>query len=292
MWINKSTHSRRAFVLSTGAAMLATPGPQIIDTHIHLYDPARPQGVPWPPKNDPLLYKRVLPATYAAMVRPLGVTGTVVVEASAWVEDNQWILDLARDNPIIVGHIGHLEPGTDEFRRHLARFSKNPLFRGIRLNATGITDGVERPAFIDDLRRLADADLMIDAIGKATMVPALFKLTDKIPKLRIAIDHMPSEPPGWTDSRAQLKELAKRPQVYSKVSGVVGTRRELLDEVWDMFGPDRVMYGSNWPVSDRQAPYAKVLNVMKEYLSDKDAATSEKYFWRNSRACYKWIDRV
>ena len=62
---------------------------QIIDTHIHLYDPTRPQGVPWPPKTEALLYRPVLPGAYAEMVRPLGVTGAVVVEASGWLEDNQ-----------------------------------------------------------------------------------------------------------------------------------------------------------------------------------------------------------
>jgi L-fuconolactonase len=282
--------NRRTFVLSTGAALLAAPVSQIVDTHIHLYDPTRPQGVPWPPKTEPLLYKPVLPDKFSAMVRPLGVTGTVVVEASAWVEDNQWILDLAKTNPIIVGHVGHLEPGMAEFRQHLARFSKNPLFRGIRLNSGGIIAGVARAAFVEDLQRLADAGLMIDAIGNAAMIPALLELTKKIPKLRIAIDHMPAEPPGWVERRAEFQELARNPQVYSKVSGVVG-HRELLDEVWSMFAPDRVMYGSNWPVSDRLAPYTNVLGIMKEYLAGKDTATSEKYFWRNSRNCYQWVDR-
>jgi L-fuconolactonase len=283
--------NRRNFLLTTTASLLAAPPGQIIDTHIHLYDPTRPQGVPWPSKTDSLLYKPVLPRTFEAMVRPLGVTGTVVVEASAWVEDNQWILDLAKDNPIIRGHVGHLEPGTPDFRQHLARFGKNPLFRGIRLNGSGITAGIAREAFMEDLQRLADAGLMLDAIGNAVMIPSLLKLTEKVPTLRIAIDHMPSEPPGWIDKRPELRELSRNPQVYSKVSGVVG-HRELLDEVWTMFAPDRVMYGSNWPVSDRLAPYSEVLNIMKEYLAKKDATTSEKFFWRNSRACYRWIDRV
>jgi predicted TIM-barrel fold metal-dependent hydrolase len=83
----------------------------MIDTHIHLYDPTRPQGVPWPAKTDALLYKPMLPETFAAMVRPLGITGAIVVEASAWVEDNQWVLDLAKEHRVIVGLVGHLEPG-------------------------------------------------------------------------------------------------------------------------------------------------------------------------------------
>ena len=72
----------------------------IIDTHTHFYDPYRPEGVPWPPRDDALLYRRVLPEDYKAVAVPEGVTGTVVVEASEWVEDNGWILDLAATEPL------------------------------------------------------------------------------------------------------------------------------------------------------------------------------------------------
>jgi predicted TIM-barrel fold metal-dependent hydrolase len=266
----------------------AAAGPEIVDTHIHLYDPTRPQGVPWPPKSEALLYKPTLPGAYAALVRPLGVTRAVVVEASEWVEDNQWVLDLAKENSIIAGLVGHLTPGTSDFRAQLERFGRNALFRGIRLNGAVITRGVTSAAFIEDLQRLAGAGLMLDAIGNAGMIPSLLRITDKIPTLRMAIDHMPSEPPGWLESRAAMRELAKRQEVYSKVSGAVGAAGELLDEVWEMFGADRVMYGSNWPVSERQAPYATVLGGMKKYLAGKGAAMSEKYFWKNSLACYRW----
>ena len=136
------------------------------------------------------------------MVRPLGITGAIVVEASAWVEDNQWVLDLAKENPVIVGLVGHLDPAEEGFAANLARFAKNPLFRGIRLNGGAIGNGITRPVFVTRSPRLADAGLMLDAIGSAAMVPALLTLTGKIPKLRIAIDHMPGEPTGWQNSRA------------------------------------------------------------------------------------------
>ena len=234
-----------------GAASLAAATPQMIDTHIHLYDPTRPQGVPWPAKTDALLYKPMLPETFAAMVRPLGITGAIVVEASAWVEDNQWVLDLAKEHRVIVGLVGHLEPGADGFAANLARFAKNPLFRGIRLNGNTIGTGMARPAFMEDLKRLADTRLMMDAIGSAAMIPALITLTGRIPQLRIAIDHMPVEPVGWQNSRAALLDLAKSTQVYCKVSGVLkrvdgrtvedaGAYKATLDELWDAFGPGRV----------------------------------------------------
>ena len=91
------TVSRRGFV----AALIAPPSAPIIDTHTHFYDPTRPQGVPWPPPAERTLYRRVLPPEFVAVSQPHGVTATVVVEASPWLEDNQWVLDLATDNPVI-----------------------------------------------------------------------------------------------------------------------------------------------------------------------------------------------
>ncbi|MBC8166070.1 MAG: amidohydrolase family protein [Bryobacteraceae bacterium] len=302
--------SRRAFLVGTGAeifrsAVGAAEASGIIDTHIHLYDPTRPQGIPWPPKGDALLYKPVLPPDFERLVRPIGVTGAVVIEASSWVEDNQWLLDLARDNPFILGVVGHLEPGTPEFRERLKRFSKNPLFRGIRLNGTAIQRGLERPEFLEHLRAVADGGLALDAIGSATMIASLLRLTSRIPNLRVVIDHLPVEPTGWAassnthamDTRAALRDLAKRPQVYAKVSGVLrkidgavptdlGVYKPALDEVWTLFGADRVMFGSNWPVSDRLGTYSRVLRIVRDYVKARTPGEAEKFLRLNSKAFY------
>jgi L-fuconolactonase len=112
-------------------AMKAAGAP-IIDTHIHLFDTARPEGVPWPEKTNSVLYKPALPARYRSIATPLGITGAVVVEAGPWLEDNQWLLDIAAKDPIILGVVGNLEPGKPEFAKQLERFHRNPLFRGIR----------------------------------------------------------------------------------------------------------------------------------------------------------------
>jgi L-fuconolactonase len=302
--------TRRDFFGAAGTGMLTlsavqseaeAQSPSIIDAHVHFYDTARPEGVPWPPKNNSLLYRPVLPAEYAALVRPLGVTGVVIVEASALLEDNQWILDLAKDNPLLVGFVGHLNPGEDAFRQNLGRFAKNRLFRGIRVGGGDLVKGVSQQAFMDDLRRLAGADLMMDALGGASMVAPLITIAEKIPNLRIAIDHMPVEPTGWKADT--MRELARHPQVYSKVSTVlkrVGDKvsedpaayKASLDEVWDIFGPDHVMYGSNWPVSLSLAPYPTVFGMVKQYVTRRGAVDSDKYFSKNSKACYKWIDRA
>src|SRR5229473_6562083 len=104
----------------------------IIDTHIHLFDPRRPQGVPWPDKDDAILYRPALPERYRRVTKALGIVGAIEVECSPWLEDNQWILGIAAKDTIIVGTVGNLEPGKPDFRKYLERFHQNPLFRGIR----------------------------------------------------------------------------------------------------------------------------------------------------------------
>ncbi len=288
--------------LSAEASASAAAASPIIDTHIHFYDPRRKEGIPWPPSTDKVLYKPVLPPLFASTATPLGVTGAVVIEASPRLEDNQWVLDLVKGNPLIVAYVANLDAGTAEFRINLARFRKNPLVRGIRLFDAKFEAGASQPAFIDDLKRLADAGLALDAIGETDTkwLAPLLTVAEKIPNLRIVINHMPEEPPAWKTE--QIAALAKHPQVYCKVSGVlktVGTSvptdaasyKGALDQLWELFGPDRVMYGSNWPKSDLLAPYATVLKVVKAYVEPKGAAVATKFFSGNARAFYRWTAR-
>ncbi len=273
----------------------------IIDTHIHLFDPRRPQGVPWPSKTDAVLYKPALPDRYRKIAVPLGITGAIEIECSTWLEDNQWVLDVAAKDPIIVGTIGDLEPGTPEFPKQLERFHKNPLFLGIRYGNLWDRDlgaSLGKPAFVDDLKRLAFASMVMDT---ANPTPALMndvvRLTDLVPDLRVVLDHLPQiEPP-----RA-LKELVKRPQVYVKLSGIVRRvdgrvpldmpfYKERLDTLFDMFGEDRLLYGSDWPNSDQWADYPQVFGIVRDYFQGKSAVAAQKYFGGNSHKAYRWIGR-
>ncbi|MBK8000780.1 MAG: amidohydrolase family protein [Verrucomicrobia bacterium] len=171
-----------------GCASLGLQSAGAIDTHTHFYDPKRPQGVPWPPKNDAILYRPVYPTEFVQLGKPLGITETVVVEASPWLEDNQWVLDLAKDHPCIRGVVGNIKPGTDDFASHLKRFAKHPLFRGIRV-------GVWEPSLLTsatvlrDLRRLADHNLSLDVLTGPDKLPDVALLAGTIPTLRIVVDH-------------------------------------------------------------------------------------------------------
>lgn len=275
----------------------------VIDTHIHLYDPTRPEGVPWPPKTDALLYRPYLPDTYQAVTAELDVVGSIVVEASSWPEDNQWVLDLAAKHSGIVGLVGNLTPGRAEFAAALTRFAANPLFRGVRLRAADLQK-IGDPVFDADLRRVADADLSVDVLGGVATIEAARKLARVTPTLRIVVNHLPFKDwDGQPDAlRTALAPLASLRQVFIKGSDVMrrsGTTviedpayyAPGLEALIDLFGPDRIIFGSNWPVSERVAPYATLHRVLSEYFKRHTRTLAENYFWRNSYRAYRWQAR-
>jgi predicted TIM-barrel fold metal-dependent hydrolase len=303
--------NRREFVIGVATAWTGPGqggGPsRIIDTHTHFYDPTRPQGVPWPGKDDPVLSRPVLPSEFSRLTAAYGRVHTVVVEASPWLEDNQWLLDLAKANPVIVGVVGNLQPGGVAFANQVKRFAADPMFRGIRVPGAVILGRIADAGFRDDLRRLADADLELDAHIGADALTAIMRIADGIPNLRIVIDHMPFDRPQRAERRHEydrlLREIARCRQIYAKISYVLhmGTpkpaptdldsHREALEQVWDSFGADRVLYGSNWPVSDLVAPYSIVFGIVRKFFAEKGTDATEKYFWKNALAAYRCVQR-
>lgn len=275
----------------------------ILDTHTHFYDPTRPEGVPWPAANDGFLYRPVLPAEYEAIARPLGITGTLVVEASAWEKDNRWILDLARRSPFLIGLVGHLKPGRPGFAELLARDAADRRFRGIRI---GTWDGPARlddADFMRDCQLLSDRGLTVDVLIGPEQLPAIDQFAQRLPRLRIVIDHSSNvridgrEPDAaW---QRNIAAVARHPRVFMKFSGYVegtgrtdGTAprdvafyRPTFDVLWKAFGADRLVFGSNWPVSARFASLATVVGIARDYLESRGAA--EKVFRRNAENAYQ-----
>lgn len=315
----RSAVTRREFIttslmataaLAANGAFAAAPVDgaidSVIDTHTHFYDPTRKEGIPWPGKDDKTLYRPVLPAEYQALTKPWHVTGTVIVEASSRVEDNQWILDLADGNPFIKGLVGNLSPGTPDFEKHVTRFARHPRFLGIRISHAAVKVGLSDRAFLADIQRLVDHDLELDINGGPDMLPDIARLAKAIPALRIVINHVANvridgqaPPAEW---RAGMEACAAAEKVFCKVSALVeGARRDdktapeevdyyvpVLDAVWSCFGADRLIYGSNWPVSAIYAPYSQVHRIVREYFQGKGRAAYEKYFWKNALNAYRW----
>lgn len=305
--------NRREFLGTATAATVVTTShvASLLDTHIHLFDTNRRQGVPWPSKTDEVLYKPALPARYRSIAVPLGVRAAIAVECSPWPADNQWLLDIARANPIVVGVIGNLEPADTKFPNQLDALRQDPLFLGIRygnLWGRSMTKRLANPTFVAGLRHFAGAGLTLDTANpEPALLHTVIRATDAVPNLRIVLDHLPRlEMPTDANARraceADLRELAARPQVFVKVSGVLrrnkgrvpeqpGEYKATLDEIWDGFGVDRLVYGSDWPNSDLWAAYPVELKVVREYFEGKGFVAAQKYFWKNSITAYRWRPR-
>ncbi|HWW97710.1 MAG TPA: amidohydrolase family protein [Edaphobacter sp.] len=309
--------SRRTFLagsafLASGFARTQQAPIPIIDTHIHFFDTTRPQGVPYPgPTKGPRNLPIADPETYRKVATPFGVVGAIEVEASNWIEDNLWVLEVSQKDPMIVGTVGNLEPDKPEFREYLGRYHKNPLFRGIRYGSIwgrNLDAQVENPAFVAGIKDLAAADLTLDIVltGPST-IETMVRLTDKVPTLRVVLDHLPNltpptQPAELHAHERNLRELARR-NVYVKVSEVVqwvdgkvptdlAFYKPRLDMIWDIFGEDRLLFGSDWPQTPGNwVSMATVISIVHDYFFEKGRPAAEKYFWKNSLAAYKWVKR-
>src|SRR5262252_1325322 len=199
---NQNGYSRRAFmgaaaaVASAATVAAADDAIPIIDTHLHLYDPTRPQGVPYPKVPNP---PQALPSQYREDVTPLGICGGIKVEASPWVEDNLWVLEIIKDQPIIVGMIGNLNPTKPEFREYLERYHRNKLFLGIRYG--NVWEGDSLPAavgnaeFIANMKAFAQTGLTLEVANpRFDLIDATVRLTDKVPELRVVLGHLQALP--------------------------------------------------------------------------------------------------
>ena len=300
---------RRAF-LAGAAAMAAAPvfaqgaAIPIIDTHVHLFDPSRPQGVPYSgPRGQPP--QMALPAYYRLQIPGTGITGAVVVEASPWIEDNLWILERANSDSLFVGVVGNLDPSKADFGEYLNRFSKDPLWKGIRYARVWQMDNgkqVLKPGMAEGLKLLSQAGQTLDMANPSfDLLRGALWAMDAAPDLHVVMDHMPSlDPETQPLYDSLIAELGSRPNFAIKLSQVIHKNDKgdivtappaRLDQLMTAFGEDRVMFGGDWPNSVGTATIPKAVSLMQDYFANRPRIQAEKYFWRNSQRIYRWKKR-
>lgn len=274
----------------------------VIDTHIHLYDTTRPQGLPWPPKTDKVLYRPILTKHFDKVAKENGITATVIVEASVWLPDNQWVLDLVKHDPDkYIGLVGSLEIGKPGFAKNLKQLSKDPRFVGIRMRERDpkdfFTDAVWK-----DLKLLADMNQTLDVLMFNFSLEEVAMVAKRIPKLKILINHVAGSDidgkPAAAEWIAGVKRAAAQPNVYCKISGLfqqshrspsptdVEFYKPTLDVLTAEFGEDRLIYGSNWPVTMRGGKYGDFKQVVLDYYGPQGRIVLEKLLYRNALAFY------
>jgi len=317
--------SRRSFLAGAAAAAAVTAldgahaqSPSvdnipIIDAHIHLFDGTRPLGARY--MGSPAyraISKTSLPSLYGPLARPSGIVGAIVVESSAWIDDNLWYLETCRADSIMVGVSGNLNPAQPDFGQYVTHFHQDPLFRAIRSSHFYSADNGKvalNPDQVANLKLLAQADLALDTANPTmNLMQANVLLADAIPTLRIIMDHLPSFDPTADNQQAYeaaVKEMAARPNIFVKLSEVYHPRltdgvivkdyeplRARLEYLFDAFGEDRVLFGSDYPNSYGVATIPEEVGLMKRFFATKSREAAEKYFWKNSARVYKWTKRA
>jgi len=259
---------------------------QVVDAHIHLWDPAD-RDYPWM-MGLPDLHRTFLESDLSTAVDGTAVNATIVVQATSTDNETDWLLDLASQSSLIVGVVGWVDLTRDGVADRLVELSQRGPLCGIRHQVEDETDPnwLSRPSVLAGLRAVAEADLAYDVLIRRSAGAAALAAAQTIPELTFVIDHLakPNIPGGeWDDWRKQLASLAALPNVSCKLSGLItqAPRGHLRDskleryvlEAVDLFGAERCLFGSDWPVSLLGAEYGDVLaftEAATETLSDTE----------------------
>ena len=234
----------------------------MIDSHHHLWNYSTAE-YDWIPPGSLLAQDQLLDQLDAA-TSAAGVHGTVVVQARQVLEESDWLLSLAEQSEIIAGVVGWVPLIDPNVRNDLSRLAAHPKFKGVRHVLQGEADEYFlRNDFHRGLALLPDLDLRYDLLLFQRQLPVAIQLVDSQPELGIIIDHIAKPEirkgqidPAW---KAGMTELAKRENILGvKVSGMVtevldpeldeATLRAYFDTTLELFGTDRVMIGTDWPV--------------------------------------------
>ena len=210
-----------------------------------------------------------------------GFQGSIAVQARQSLEETRWLLELAEDSPLILGVVGWVDLCSPDVRLQLQTFAGNPKLIGIRHLVQSEPD--ERflllPEFLRGISLLEEFDLAYDILIYPQHLPVAVEFVRHSPRQRFVLDHL-AKPLIKSASihpwEAGIRELAKFPNVCSKLSGMVTEAdwqnwrpedlKPYLDIALDNFGPERLMIGSDWPVCTVAASYKQTMSVVLDYL--------------------------
>jgi L-fuconolactonase len=264
----------------------AVPAGRVVDAHLHLWDLERSRYAWVTPELGPL-YATFTPAQARLELADSGVAAAVLVQAEDSERDTELMLEVAASERWVAGVVGWIQlddPARAEAQ--LDRWHEFPAFCGVRhlLHDDPREGLLQLPAVRASLRRVADRGLAFDVpdawprnlLGAAELAGALENLP-------VVIDHLGKPPFGrsdWAAWRAALAQAAGRPNVVAKVSGLEQPGRPLSVEdvrpAWDaaleLFGPDRLMWGSDWPMTVRSGGYAPTARVLGELVAELSPA--------------------
>lgn len=261
---------------------------QIIDAHQHFWKISRGDYY-WMDDSVKEIRRDILPPELAKIALPRGISATIVVQAAATVDETRFLLSLANDTDWIKGVVGWIDLEKKDAPHHIDELSRHSAFKGIRpmLQDIDDTNWILQADIIKNLEYIAHKDLSLDALITPRHLPIIDQLAQLIPQLPIVIDHcakpeIANGADAGTDWRQGMKMLAGHKNIYCKLSGLANEYGSGWDTnalspisafILDVFGPERVMWGSDWPVLELAGRYDNWLNTaiaLTTTLSDQE----------------------
>lgn len=274
----------------------------MIDSHHHLWSYSKEQ-YPWIPP-DSALAKDHLILELEAATAAAGVDGTVVVQARQTLAETDWLLDLADQTPIIQGVVGWvplIDPNVEE---SLGKLTQHPAFKGVRhVLQEECDEYFHRDDFHRGLATFSKHRLPYDLLIFQRQLPAAIQLVDRQPQLNIILDHIAkpeirngSIDPFW---KKHMRTLAERDNLIGvKISGMATevldpeidpqTLRAYFEETLEIFGPDRLMFGTDWPVCLlRIDSYQSWAETVRHFVADLTEIEQQDILHHNATRCYQ-----
>lgn len=271
----------------------------IVDSHQHLWQIGQ-NGHEWPTPDLAPIHRDFVTADLVAVTGAAGVDATVLVQSQPADADTDWMLDVAGASPLIQGVVGWADLAGPDAPKRLAALAERPKLKGIRPMLQGLPD--DEWILRDDVRPALEAllthGLRFDALVFTRHLPAIDRLAKALPELPIIIDHC-AKPPlaasdigGWREAIARVADNAN---VVCKLSGLFTEMRAdqdpfeaspIADHVLSVFGADRLMWGSDWPVVALRCPYADWLHWTKTWLDGKTADIRTNVLGNTARRVY------
>ena len=266
-----------------------------IDAHQHFWI-YNQREYDWIDETMASIRRDFLPADLRPELEDAGFAGSVVVQVRQTLEETRWLLELAEDNPFILGVVGWVDLRSPRLYQDLQSFAGKSKLVGIRHIVQSEPDDFLLDAdFLRGISMLQEFDLAYDLLIYTKHLPLAAEFVKRFPRQRFVLDHL-AKPP--IRSRAidlwarGMRELASFPNLHAKVSGLVTEAdwrgwkpedlRPYLDVAFESFGAKRLMIGSDWPVCTVAASYGQVVNLVKDYMSSYTAEDREAVFGGNA----------
>ena len=272
-----------------------------IDSHQHFWR-YRAETYPWIDERKAILKRDFLPDDLAPLLAAQRFDGCVAVQAAHTAEETRLLLELSDRHPFVRAVVGWVDLRAPDVERRLAKLARHPRLKGIRHIAQDEPDDrfLAREEVLRGIAALEPFGLAYDILVFARQLPAALELVRRFPRQRFVLDHIakPEIAAGRISPwKGQIQELAAAPNVCCKLSGLVTEAawtgwtpadfRPYLDVVFEAFGPDRLMIGSDWPVCLLAGDYPSVMGVVESYIAGRPAAEREKILGANAAHFYR-----